>query len=49
MHLRYLRELAGRYVAALCDVSPRPLAFAAERFPAARTFVNWRDLVVEPA
>ena len=49
MHLPYLEELADRFeVRALCDISPAVLASAAERFPRARTFTDWRDLVAEP-
>lgn len=48
MHLHYLRELADRFrVAALCDISPGTLAFAATFHPEARRFADWRELLSE--
>lgn len=34
--------LAGENVAALCDVNEEHVAFAARRFPGAKTYVDWR-------
>ena len=49
MHLHYLRELHERFeVAAVCDLSPRALAAAADVFPAATRLERWEDLVAEP-
>jgi predicted dehydrogenase len=49
MHLHYLRELRDRFeVTAVCDLSPRALAAAADAVPAARRLERWEDLVSEP-
>ncbi len=36
-------QLAGQNIVALCDVHQQNLAQAAERFPAAKKYVNWRE------
>jgi predicted dehydrogenase len=48
MHLHHLRELADRFeVAAVCDLSPDALRFAAALHPDARKFARWEDLLEE--
>jgi predicted dehydrogenase len=48
MHLPHLRELADSYdVAALCDVSPATLRYAADRYDIRRLHSDYRDLLEE--
>jgi predicted dehydrogenase len=48
MHLPFLAELHDRFeVAALCDISPRALAHAGERFPEARRHERVDDLLAD--
>jgi predicted dehydrogenase len=47
MHLHYLRELAELYeIAALCDVSEEVRQACARDYGVARTFADWRELIV---
>ena len=39
-----LKEMAGENIVALCDVNENNLARAAEKFPGARKFVDFRRL-----
>lgn len=38
----HLKAISGENVVALCDVNERNLASAAEKFPEAKTYVDWR-------
>lgn len=40
-----MNSVASENIAALCDVDERRLAKAAERFPEAKTYVDWRKMV----
>jgi predicted dehydrogenase len=48
MHLPYLAELSSDFeVASLCDLSRTALEAAGSRFPAARRFTDWNQLLAE--
>lgn len=40
-----MNAVAGENIVALCDVDARNLAKAKERFPQAKTYVDWREAV----
>ena len=40
-----MNSVAGENIAALCDVDEQYLAEAAKRFPKAKTYIDWRELV----
>ena len=41
--------VAGENIYALCDVNPGPLNSAKKRFPKAKSFTDWRELVQDPS
>ena len=43
-----LDSVSGENIAALCDCNEKELAAAAERFPEAKTYVDWRECIEQP-
>lgn len=43
----HLKAISGENVVALCDVNEQHLASAAQKFPAAKTYVDWRRCLAQ--